>query len=52
LPLIDQPGANWRYELSVAVAWCSLAACGRPLDVALHERLLAPLGMSRHLVRR
>lgn len=47
LPLIDQPGTRWRYELSFAVLGVVLArASGRSLDIVLHERLLAPLRMT------
>ncbi|MEJ2890853.1 serine hydrolase domain-containing protein [Actinomycetospora aeridis] len=47
LPLLDQPGAAWRYELSYAVLGVLLArAAGRPLGEVLTERILAPLGMT------
>jgi CubicO group peptidase (beta-lactamase class C family) len=47
LPLLDQPGAVWRYELSFAVLGVLLArAAARPLDALLAERLLRPLGMA------
>jgi CubicO group peptidase (beta-lactamase class C family) len=47
LPLLDQPGAVWRYEVSFAVLGVVLArAAGRPLDVLLADRLFGPLGMS------
>jgi CubicO group peptidase (beta-lactamase class C family) len=47
LPLLEQPGAVWRYELSFAVLGVLLArAAGRPLDVLLAERLLDPLAMT------
>ncbi|WP_214405549.1 serine hydrolase domain-containing protein [Pseudonocardia lacus] len=46
LPLLDQPGAVWRYEMSFAVLGPVLArAAGQPLEVLLTERLLRPLGM-------
>ncbi|GLZ45358.1 serine hydrolase [Actinomycetospora sp. NBRC 106375] len=46
LPFLDQPGRTWRYELSFGVLGVLLArAAGRPLDVVLADRLLAPLGM-------
>ncbi|GAA4896393.1 serine hydrolase [Actinomycetospora straminea] len=47
LPLLDQPGTAWRYELSFAVLGVLLArAAGRPLGDVLRDRLLAPLGMT------
>jgi CubicO group peptidase (beta-lactamase class C family) len=47
LPLLEQPGTVWRYELSFAVLGVLLArAAGRPLDVLLAERLLDPLAMT------
>ena len=46
LPLLDQPGRAWRYELSAAVLGVLVArAGGRPLGDLLEEHLLAPLGM-------
>lgn len=46
LPLLEQPGTIWRYELSYAVLGVLLArAAGRPLDELVRERLLQPLGM-------
>lgn len=46
LPLLEQPGTVWRYELAYAVLGVVLArAAGRPLDVLLDEKLLRPLGM-------
>ena len=46
LPLLDQPGRVWRYELSFAVLGVLLArAGGRPLGDLLTGALLAPLGM-------
>ncbi|MCO1657022.1 serine hydrolase domain-containing protein [Pseudonocardia humida] len=46
LPLLEQPGAVWRYEMSFAVLGAVLArAAGQPLDVVLAERLCGPLGM-------
>lgn len=46
LPLLDQPGAVWRYELSVAVLGVVLArAAGCGLGEVLTARILAPLGM-------
>lgn len=47
LPLLEQPGTVWRYDLSYAVLGVLLArAGGRPLDVLLRDRLLGPLGMT------
>ena len=47
LPLLEQPGSVWRYELAFAVLGVLIArAAGRPLDVTLTDRLLTPLGMS------
>lgn len=47
LPLLEQPGSVWRYELAFAVLGVLLArAAGRPLQETLHDRLLAPLGMT------
>jgi CubicO group peptidase (beta-lactamase class C family) len=47
LPLLEQPGSVWRYELAFAVLGVLVArAVARPLDVALRERLFAPLGMT------
>lgn len=46
LPLLEQPGAVWRYDLAYGLLGVVLArAGGRPLDVLLRERLLDPLGM-------
>lgn len=46
LPLLEQPGTAWRYELAYAVLGVVLArAAGRPLDVLFREELLGPLGM-------
>lgn len=47
LPLLEQPGAVWRYDLAYAVLGVVLArAGGRPLEELLRERLLGPLGMA------
>jgi CubicO group peptidase (beta-lactamase class C family) len=47
LPLLEQPGAVWRYELGFAVLGVVLArAAGRSLDALLAERLTGPLGMA------
>ncbi|MDD7936894.1 serine hydrolase [Actinomycetospora lutea] len=46
LPLLDQPGAAWRYELSFAVLGAVLArAAGCGLGEVLTARILGPLGM-------
>jgi CubicO group peptidase (beta-lactamase class C family) len=46
LPLLDQPGSAWRYELSSAVLGVLVArAAGRPLGDVLADGVLAPLGM-------
>lgn len=46
LPLLEQPGSTWRYELSYAVLGVLLArAGGRSLDELMRDRLLGPLGM-------
>ncbi len=47
LPLLEQPGSVWRYELGFAVLGVLLArAAGRPLQQIITDRLLAPLGMT------
>jgi CubicO group peptidase (beta-lactamase class C family) len=47
LPLLEQPGSVWRYELAFAVLGVLVArAAGRPLDVTLTDRLFIPLGMT------
>lgn len=47
LPLVEQPGSVWRYELAFAVLGVLVSrTAGCPLDVALTDRLLAPLGMT------
>jgi CubicO group peptidase (beta-lactamase class C family) len=47
LPLVEQPGSVWRYELAFAVLGVLVSrAAGCPLEVALTDRLLAPLGMT------
>lgn len=46
LPLIEQPGTVWRYDLAYAVLGVVLARAGRrPLEDLLRDRLLGPLGM-------
>lgn len=47
LPLLEQPGSTWRYELAYAVLGVVLArAGGSPLDELLRTRLFEPLGMT------
>ena len=47
LPLLEQPGRVWRYELAFAVLGVLLArATGQPLATLLAERLFDPLGMT------
>jgi CubicO group peptidase (beta-lactamase class C family) len=47
LPLLHQPGADWMYDLAYGVLGVLIArAADRPLDDLLHDRLLAPLGMT------
>jgi len=47
LPLLEQPGSMWRYELAFAVLGVLVArAAGLPLDVLLTDRLFTPLGMT------
>jgi len=47
LPLLEQPGSVWRYELAFAVLGVLLArAAGCPLQEIITDRLLAPLGMT------
>ena len=46
LPLMEQPGRHWRYELAYAVLGVLLArAAGEPLAAVMAERVLLPLGM-------
>jgi CubicO group peptidase (beta-lactamase class C family) len=46
LPLLEQPGTVWRYDLAYGVLSVVLARTGgRPLEELLRERLLDPLGM-------
>ncbi len=48
LPLLEQPGTVWRYELAYAVLGVVLArASGKPLDLLMRERLFTPLMMSQ-----
>jgi CubicO group peptidase (beta-lactamase class C family) len=47
LPLLEQPGRVWRYELAFAVLGVLVArAARRPLAELLADRVLAPLGMA------
>jgi CubicO group peptidase (beta-lactamase class C family) len=47
LPLMDQPGSRWRYNVGSLVLGVLLArATGRPLGDLLAERLFGPLGMA------
>jgi CubicO group peptidase (beta-lactamase class C family) len=46
LPLSCQPGERWQYDLAFDVLGVLLArAAGQPLEAAMRERLLDPLGM-------
>jgi len=47
LPLMDQPGAAWRYNTGAQVLGVLIErAAGRPLETFMHERLFGPLGMT------
>ncbi len=47
LPLMEQPGEQWRYNTSAQVLGVLLArACGRDLESVLRTRVLDPLGMT------
>jgi CubicO group peptidase (beta-lactamase class C family) len=47
LPLLEQPGSVWRYELAFGVLGVLVArAADGPLDVTLTDRLFTPLGMT------
>jgi CubicO group peptidase (beta-lactamase class C family) len=47
LPLLEEPGSVWRYELAFAVLGVLVArAAGLPLDVLLTGDLFTPLGMT------
>jgi CubicO group peptidase (beta-lactamase class C family) len=47
LPLIDQPGEQWRYHTGSDVLGVLIArAAGTPFDVFLQERIFVPLGMT------
>ncbi|HEX5402213.1 MAG TPA: serine hydrolase domain-containing protein [Pseudonocardiaceae bacterium] len=46
LPLMDQPGQRWRYDLAFSVLGVVIArAAGQPLPAVLLDRVLEPLGM-------
>jgi len=46
LPLMCQPGERWLYNTGAEVLSVLIArAAGKPLEDALHERVLGPLGM-------
>jgi CubicO group peptidase (beta-lactamase class C family) len=46
LPLMDQPGERWRYDLAFSALGVVIArAAGQPLSTVLHDRVLGPLGM-------
>jgi CubicO group peptidase (beta-lactamase class C family) len=46
LPLMEQPGQHWRYDLAYSVLGVLLArAAGKALPELMSERLLQPLGM-------
>jgi CubicO group peptidase (beta-lactamase class C family) len=47
LPLLDQPGARWRYNTGASVAGVLIErVAGLPLGEVLHERVFKPLGMA------
>ncbi len=47
LPLLHQPGADWRYNTGAQVLGILLErASGQPLELFLRERLFEPLGMT------
>src|SRR5262249_43305416 len=46
LPLMHQPGEKWMYHTGADVLAVLIArVAGQPLDVFMHERIFAPLGM-------
>ena len=46
LPLMDQPGAEWRYNTGAQVLGVLVErAAGKPLEAVLRERIFDPLGM-------
>jgi CubicO group peptidase (beta-lactamase class C family) len=47
VPLLFQPGERWEYGLSSDVLGYVIAsAAGKPFDVVMEERVLAPLGLA------
>jgi CubicO group peptidase (beta-lactamase class C family) len=47
LPLMDQPGRQWRYNTSSLILGALIArAAGQPLDRFYRERIFGPLGMT------
>jgi CubicO group peptidase (beta-lactamase class C family) len=47
LPLLDQPGENWRYNTSATVAGVLIErVAGMPLADVLAQRIFGPLGMA------
>ena len=47
LPLLDQPGARWRYNTGASVAGVLIErVAGLPLGEVLHQRVFKPLGMA------
>jgi len=47
LPLMDQPGARWRYTTGATVAGILIErVTGAPLDEVLSDRVFEPLGMT------
>jgi CubicO group peptidase (beta-lactamase class C family) len=47
LPLLDQPGARWRYNTGASVAGVLVErVAALPLGEVLHERVFKPLGMT------
>jgi CubicO group peptidase (beta-lactamase class C family) len=47
LPLMEQPGTRWRYNVGTLVAGVLIArAAGRPLPQVMRERVFDPLGMA------
>ena len=47
LPLLDQPGENWRYNTGATVAGVLIErVAGAPLAQVLQQRIFAPLGMA------
>src|SRR6185312_1409996 len=47
IPLLFQPGERWEYGLSSDVlGYLIQVVSGKPFDVTMEERLLAPLGLT------